>query len=773
MAVVGIDLGTTNTVVACVRSGRVLVLADENGRRLLPSVVSFHPNGDVLVGITAKERRVVDAKNTIASVKRLIGRTWNSPEVQKARTRFAFEIKEGPGQGPLVVARAKEYTLPEISAFVLRRAKEIAERALGEPVDRAVITVPASFNELQRAATKVAGRVAGLDVLRIINEPTAAALAYGLGRAAKERIAIYDFGGGTFDCTLLDLSGNVFEVLATSGDSFLGGDDLDMAIAERMSEAFLHAHRYDPREDGQAFERLRAEAEVVKIELSSQERTNTKLREVAFGVGGAHLDLDFGMTRDELEMLATPLVERTFAVCQDSLGVARLPVTAFDKVILVGGSTRIPLVRRRVEQFFGTPPMDRVNPEEVVAIGAAIQAAALTEVARRRTIPPAPVPAARRSFPSAPAEEERTLSQVAGQPSSPERAPAPASTTDPEMPARLGARPAAQPPPLPKTTTQRLTADAPAAASTATPPSEITARKLPTLDDDEDFVVTKSDISAPSTLSAPKLSKTDLAATVPVAFDPAETLPTQTARPLNVTAPIPTLPRPPVEPQPPPAPQPAARPNLPTTTARMASRPDVVTAPMPGVQPPPLPVTQASYAQPSPQAAYAPPMPQAAYAPPVQQPQPQPYQPPAPAPVSPPPVLVDVTPRALVVETAGGWCDVVVPRNAKIPCQRSRAFTTASDMQTVVRVRIAQGEDPTFGNNTYLGEVELTGLRAAPRGEVTIQVGFELDQSGTLQVHATDIATMRAAHAALQLVGIAGPQGIAEMQARHAAMRVS
>src|SRR5215472_4469365 len=290
MAVVGIDLGTTNTVVACVRGGRVHVLPDEQGRRLLPSVVSFHPNGEVLVGAPAKERRVVDAKNTIASVKRLIGRTWNSPEVQKARSRFAFEIKEGPGQGPLVVARAKEYTLPEISAFVLRRAKEIAERALGEAVDRAVITVPASFNELQRAATKVAGRVAGLDVLRIINEPTAAALAYGLGKGGKERIAIYDFGGGTFDSTLLDLNGNVFEVLATAGDPFLGGDDIDDAIADRMAAAFLVQHRFDPRSDLQTLERLRQAGEQIKIALTAQDQAQIHLREIAFGGSGAHLD---------------------------------------------------------------------------------------------------------------------------------------------------------------------------------------------------------------------------------------------------------------------------------------------------------------------------------------------------------------------------------------------------------------------------------------------------------------------------------------------------
>src|SRR5580698_8376578 len=267
MSVVGIDLGTTNTVVACVRGGRVHVLGDEQGRRLLPSVVSFHPNGDILVGHSAKARRAIDAKNTIASVKRLLGRTWNSPELEKARKRSAFEIKEGPGQGPLVVARGKEYTLPEIGAFVLKRARELAETALGERVERAVITVPAHFNELQRAATKVAGRVAGLEVLRILNEPTAAALAYGLGKGTKERIAIYDFGGGTFDATLLDLNGNVFEVLATAGDPFLGGDDIDTAIAEVMCNAFLAQHRYDPRVDPQAFARLKSAAEQLKKDL--------------------------------------------------------------------------------------------------------------------------------------------------------------------------------------------------------------------------------------------------------------------------------------------------------------------------------------------------------------------------------------------------------------------------------------------------------------------------------------------------------------------------
>jgi molecular chaperone DnaK len=569
MAVVGIDLGTTNTVVAHARAGNVRVLADADGRRLLPSVVSFPPSGEVLVGQKAKDRRILDAKNTIASVKRLIGRPWDSEEIKRAKHRYAFELKEGPSHGPLIVVRGHEHTLSEISAFVLERARAIAEGRLGEPVDRAVVTVPAHFNELQRAATKVAGRVAGLDVMRIINEPTAAALAYGLGRTEHERVAVYDFGGGTFDCTLLQLSGSVFEVLATAGDSFLGGDDLDTSIAERIAEAFLRAHRSDPRADPQAFEQLLVGAEHLKLELSAADYAQLSLQDVAFGLGGAHLDLTFAMTRSEIETLAAPLIERTFAVCQEALSIAGLPGSAFDKVILVGGSTRIPLVRRRVEQFFGRPPLDRVNPDEVVAVGAAIQAAALADTRPRRDIPPAPVPGARNPRPMADAAED--------------------------------------------------------------------------LIDDE------------VTLS------TDM-------------------------------------------------------TALLAEREKRSSRPMPAADGAP--------------------------------------------------VLVDVTPRALVVETAGGWRDVVVQRNAKIPCERTRAFTTSSDGQTVVRVRVAQGEEATFGNNTFLGEVELSGIRPARRGEVTIQVRFEVDESGTLQVFATDLSTGREAYAMLQLVGIAGAESVAAMRAR-------
>ena len=398
MSVVGIDLGTTNTVVAAVSDGQAAALGDEDSLKLVPSVVSFHPNGNVLVGRTAKERRLVDSANTIYSIKRLIGRSWDSEEVRKARSRFPFEMREGPGQAALVVARSETYTLPEISAFVLRKAKSVAEAALGTPVERAVITVPANFNDLQRAATKVAGRVAGLEVLRILNEPTAAALAYGYGKGSTERIAIYDFGGGTFDITLMDLSGNVFEVLATAGNTFLGGDDVDLAIAEKMADTFLKQHRYDPRTDPQAFERLRAAAEQVKIALTTEQSTSVDIPEIAHGGSGTPLALSFSMTRAELNALAEPLVNDTFEVVKEALGIARLQPSDFDQVLLVGGSTRMPLVRERAEAFFGKPAMEHISPDEVVAIGAAIQASALTGAERRRgAIPAPPVPAAKQA----------------------------------------------------------------------------------------------------------------------------------------------------------------------------------------------------------------------------------------------------------------------------------------------------------------------------------------------------------------------------------------
>ncbi|MBX7196843.1 MAG: Hsp70 family protein, partial [Sandaracinaceae bacterium] len=390
--VLGIDLGTTNSVVAVADGSRVQVLVDAEGNRLIPSVVSFHPQGDVLVGYAARERRLLDARNTVYSVKRLIGRPYDSPEVTRARQRFAFDLVEGPNKSVLVRARNETYTLPEISAFVLREVRRVAEQALGTECGRAVITVPANFNELQRAATKAAGKVAGLEVMRILNEPTAAALAYGYGRGAKrpaggrERIAVYDFGGGTFDVTILELSGDVFEVMATAGDTFLGGDDIDVLVAEQMAGAFLDHHRFDPRNDPQAYERLRAAAEWSKCQLTTEPEVHLRVEELAYGDAGQSLDLTFGLSRTALEKLARPLVERSFAVCDEAMRIAGIATTQLDTVILVGGTTRMPLVRQMVKEFFGHEPQASIDPDLVVSQGAALQGYSLR--ADRGSMPP-------------------------------------------------------------------------------------------------------------------------------------------------------------------------------------------------------------------------------------------------------------------------------------------------------------------------------------------------------------------------------------------------
>ncbi len=376
--VLGIDLGTTNSVVAIAEPGGVRVLRDEDGNTLVPSVVAFGPEGDVHVGYPARERRLLDAKNTIYSVKRLIGRPFASPEVARARERFPFTLAPGQLTGMTVVeARGESYPLPEISSFVLRKVRDVAEAALGRECTRAVVTVPANFNELQRSATKAAARIAGLEVLRILNEPTAAALAYGYGRGAQQRIAVYDFGGGTFDLTILELSGDVFEVIATAGDTFLGGDDIDVLVADVMASEALDRHRFDARRDAQAYERLRAAAEWAKCQLSSAAEVQLKLEELAYDSGGRSIDLDFGFDRAALERLMRPLIARSFEVCEDAMRVAGVRPTQLGNVILVGGTTRIPLVRSMVREYFAREPLAHIDPDLVVAQGAAIQGLSL------------------------------------------------------------------------------------------------------------------------------------------------------------------------------------------------------------------------------------------------------------------------------------------------------------------------------------------------------------------------------------------------------------
>ncbi len=596
-AAIGIDLGTTNTVAAAVVNGEAFTVATEDDRRLIPSVVAFEPARGVLVGHDAVARRFLDPKHTIFSVKRLIGRAWESDDVQRARTRLPFALSEGPNHDVVVQVRNESFTLPEISAFVLRAVRQMAEHSLGTKVEQAVITVPANFNDLQRAATKIAGKLAGLEVLRILNEPTAAALAYGQGHFLdasgstlnrNERVAIYDLGGGTFDITILDLAGNVFEVLSTAGDTALGGDDIDQLIVDRMTTELLQKHRVSVAGFPSAVGALRVAAERLKCELSSHDEATTDLSHVAWGEDGRTLPFVFRLTREELENLARALIDRTFEVSTIALERAHLRAIDVDHVLLVGGSTRMPLVPRTVETFFKRPPLLKVHPDEVVALGAAIQAHVLS----RRKGKPSHVPVPK-ELPPVEEPSIRTDSLV---------------------------------PPPPSDVTQR--------GSTPPPPR----------------------IAAP--------------------------------RPGSSIVPVEDTNR------------------VPPVTTRVGTEV---------------------------------------------------------------PLLIDVTPLSLCVETAGGYCDRLIETNTQVPCDRTRVFSTASDHQTRVIIRVSQGESMQFAQNTYLGEVELSDLPALPRGELRVSVTFELDVNGMLNVRAEDHVAGAYGVARLKPFAIqADPSELERMMQRHA-----
>ncbi len=517
---VGIDLGTSNTVVSVVHGNKAHVIPDREGRKIHPSVVSIHPKGDVLVGQEAVRRRVIDPTNTIYSVKRLIGRTFRHEAVQTAIRRAPYRIEEGDHQQPMVHSRGKLYTIPEISAFVLRHVKKLAEQYLGRAVEHAVLTVPANFNDAQREATKAAGRIAGLNIMRIVNEPTAAALAYGYGQNLNTTLAVYDYGGGTFDTTILKLADRVFEVLSTAGDSFLGGDDIDEKLVEYMTQLFLRQTRIDLTGNVSALARLRQVGEQVKRQLSQRPKAQVQVQQVAFGPGGQALDLAFSLTRDRLDTMAKELVQNSFLICDEALSLANIDVTLVDEVILVGGITKMPMVRESVEGYFGQAARADINPDEVIAVGAAIQAAALL--------------------------------------------------------------------------------------------------RMPGMAEGVDSV------------------------------------------------------------------------------------------------------------------------------------------------------LLDVTPRALGIAVVGGYSEVIIDRNAQIPVEQTRRFVTSQDHQTQVRIQVCQGESHKFDENQALGELVLDHLPPAPRGEVQVEVTFEIDTDGILQVSAMDLETEQAQSAQIHVLGAPSQEETEALIQKHA-----
>ncbi|KAF0182414.1 MAG: molecular chaperone DnaK [Nitrospirae bacterium] len=373
---VGIDLGTTNSVVSVVMSGETVVIPNQEGNRTTPSVVAFTEKGERLVGQVAKRQAITNPENTIFSIKRLMGRKYKSPEVEHAKKRLPYHIVEAPNGDAHVEIRGKRYSPPEISAMILQKLKQAAEDYLGETVTDAVITVPAYFDDSQRQATKDAGKIAGLNVLRIINEPTAAALAYGLDKKKEEKVAIYDLGGGTFDVSILEIGEGVIEVKSTNGDTYLGGDDFDLRVIDWLVDEFRKEQGIDLRSDKMALQRLKEAAERAKVELSSAQETEINLPFVTADASGPkHLLMK--LSRGKLEQLTDDLVDKTLEPCKKALADAGLKQSEIHEAILVGGQTRSPKVHQVVQTYFGKEPNKSVNPDEVVAVGAAIQGAVL------------------------------------------------------------------------------------------------------------------------------------------------------------------------------------------------------------------------------------------------------------------------------------------------------------------------------------------------------------------------------------------------------------
>jgi molecular chaperone DnaK len=382
--IIGIDLGTTNSCVAVVETTgtgklEVRIIPNADGARTTPSVVAFTAGGERLVGQAAKRQTVTNATNTVYAVKRLMGQKFSQPEVQRQAQSVPYKIFETPNGDAWVQVGGREMSPPEVSAVILGKMREIAEAFLGEPVTEAVVTVPAYFDDAQRQATKDAGRIAGLDVKRIINEPTAAAVAYGMDKKEAERIAIYDLGGGTFDISILEIRNGVFSVKSTNGDTHLGGEDFDRCIIENLADSFMRDHQVDLWKDKLALQRLKEAAEKAKHELSSSIETEINLPFLAQSASGEPLHVVKTLTRTELEMLTGELIDRTLEPCRKALADAKFTPTDIHNVILVGGMTRMPAVQKAVKQFFGKEPHKGVNPDEVVAAGAALQGAALSD----------------------------------------------------------------------------------------------------------------------------------------------------------------------------------------------------------------------------------------------------------------------------------------------------------------------------------------------------------------------------------------------------------
>lgn len=376
--VVGIDLGTSNSVISVVLEGETIVIPDAQGRRIHPSIVHFRPDGQTVIGNEARRFRMESPRETVYSAKRLVGRPFESPEIKMLMGSFPFPIVPAQDGTPRIQAAGQLHPPEGIGARVLHYLKSLAEQYLGMPVAKAVVTVPANFDEAQRRATKRAGELAGLEVLRLINEPTAAALAYGYGGQKRERVAIYDFGGGTFDITLLELRGNVFEVLSTAGNSYLGGDDLDYRVAGAIFNTFERQHQVDLSGDDLIRQRMRILAEEIKVRLTAEPAVQMSISEYIPGTM-TEVQIDFYLSRDDFNRGCADIIDQSLTTCEEALRSAQIQRAELDHLVLVGGTTRVPLIQQRTREFFNREPVLGINPDEVVSIGAAIIGASMVD----------------------------------------------------------------------------------------------------------------------------------------------------------------------------------------------------------------------------------------------------------------------------------------------------------------------------------------------------------------------------------------------------------
>jgi molecular chaperone DnaK len=609
-AVIGIDLGTSNSVAAWADElGKVSVIPDRSGNSIHPSVVSF-TDGDVVgglvVGAAAKARKVIDPRNTVYSFKRLMGQTSGSLAVRQMKSRVPYDIVEYADQMAMIETRAGMFTAVELSAVVLDHLRELAVAHTRKAVTHAVVTVPANFNDAQRSATASAGAIAGLEVVRVLNEPTAAALAYGATRRLNEIIAVYDFGGGTFDLTVMKLEDQVYTVLGTAGDSLLGGDDIDERIVERMVAKAISEYRMDLTNDIFAMMKLRAVAEQIKIELSVRPRVAITIPDLVNDRRGKPVAFSFDLTSGELVQLIADLVDRSMSVTRDALAVAQVPVGRISDVILVGGTTRIPYIRNRVAAFFETAARTDVSPDDAVAIGAGLQAGSFE-----------------RLLLESPASQKVGVQFDAHEPLAEE----PVEWADPDIETGFQLEEPG-----------RFLSHPPVAADAAV----------------EDF-------EWPAEESAWPLAEESVE--VPVNFE--------TSTPL-----------------------PAAR-----------------------------------------------------------------------------QIVIDVTPSSFGVGTVGGYCESLIWRSSPLPITVKKRYVTVRDDQETVRIVVCQGETRRLADNVVLGDVVLADLPLLPRGSVEIEVAFELDTSGMLQVSALDAATGKSQRVALDLVGRMDAEEVAAARARMRKLR--